>query len=63
MRDLPTFGGELLLNGWADDESMDLHAARQAGGCDDVPTLRLCMSNHPEGKSCGHVRCRLEGLL
>jgi transcription elongation factor SPT6 len=31
VRDLPTLGGELLLNGWADDESMDLHAARQAG--------------------------------
>ena len=30
VRDLPTFGGELLLDGWADDESMDAHSARTA---------------------------------
>ena len=28
VRDLPTFGGDLLLNGWADDESNDDHEAR-----------------------------------
>ena len=28
VRDLPTFGGDLLLNGWNDDESNDDHEAR-----------------------------------